>query len=118
MRPRVWVLIVAVVLAIALGFTGRATDVRAFDVIAGLAWIVAIIVAVSLLPFWSRIIPKVEPMPGLFRRPGEGERWCVECGSPAARTAACEVCGGEPKLPKQRAPKAPKQPKKAGKKVA
>lgn len=118
MRPRIWVILAAVVLALGFGFTGRATETSALDSLSGLAWLVAIIAAISLLPFWSKVLPKIEPMPGLFKRPAEGERWCVQCGSPTVKLAACHVCGAEPKLPKKKAPKKPKEASKVGKKAA
>ncbi len=118
MRPRIWVIIASVILALAFGFTGRTTDTGALDSLSGLAWLVAIVVALSLLPIWSRIIPTVEPMAGLFRRPVEGERWCTQCGSPTPQQQDCTVCGAEPKIPKEKVPKQPRQSEKTGKKSA
>ncbi len=118
MRPRIWIIIAAIVLALGFGFTGRATDMAAMDRLSGLAWFVAIITAVTLLPFWARILPQVAPMPGLFRRPAHDERWCPRCGSPTARSVACTVCGAEPKVPVEKAPKQPKKAAPSGKKRA
>lgn len=91
MRARAWTLLLAVVLGLALGFLGRGTGVEAFDVLSGLAWLAALAAAVGLLP-WSRVLPPVPPMPGLFDRVHEGQRWCVHCGSPTAREGPCVVC--------------------------
>lgn len=95
MRARVWLLAGAVVLGLALGFLGRGTGVEALDVAAGLAWSVALGLGVSLLPFWKRVLPPVPPMPGLFDRVQEQERWCVHCGSPTRQEGPCQVCRAE-----------------------
>ena len=113
MRARIYAVVVAIILGLVFGFTGRATDLEVFNTFAGLAWLVAIVLGISLLPFWSKVIPTVEPMQGLFQRPAEGERWCVECGSTTARLAACHVCGAEAKLPKKKPPKPKARPPKA-----
>lgn len=80
-------------LALALGAVGRAVDAEALDLFSGLFWIAAIVLAISLLPFWRRTLPEVPPMPGLFSPVPEGHRWCTHCGTPAPRGAACGVCG-------------------------
>lgn len=102
MRRRLWVLISTLVLAIALGFLGRASGAEAWHVLAGLAWVIALAVAISLLPWWGRVIPPVRPMPGLFAAPEDGERWCSICGTPAPAGAACTVCGTAPRVKKER----------------
>lgn len=96
MRSRVWLLLVAVVVGLACGFLGRATDAEAFNVAAGFAWLAALVLGVSLLPFWNRVLPPVPPMPGLFDAVPEGGRWCVHCGSPTQREGPCSVCGAAP----------------------
>lgn len=94
-RRRVVVMVVVFALALALGFTGRATDVEALDVLSGLFWIAGIVLALSLLPFWSRVLPRIEPMHGLFEPVDEGQRWCSRCGTPTAQHGPCHVCGHE-----------------------
>lgn len=102
MRRRIRVLIGAAGTAIIMGFVGRASGAEAWHVLAGLAWVTAVVVAVSLLPWWGRVIPPVEPMPGLFPRPGDGERWCSTCGRPAPDAVPCPVCGGAPRSKRDR----------------
>jgi hypothetical protein len=102
-RGSVIALIAAAALALALGFLGRATEKSVFDMIAGLMWLTVILVAVSLLPIWRKVIPHVPAMDRLFDRPGRGERWCVSCGSPAPVAAACIQC----KAPARSQPKSP-----------
>lgn len=107
-RNRAWAAIGAVVLALAFGFIGQAAEEDGLFVVAGLAWVVAIVLGVGLLPFWRRVLPDVPSMPRLFRRPGEGERWCATCGSPTLRPKPCAVCGAPPPRRKARAKKAAK----------
>lgn len=107
MRTRAWIAIAAASLGLLLGIIGRSADVEALDLLSGLAWIAAIVLGVSLLPFWKGLLPEVAPMPGLFAHVPEGHRWCNRCGTPAPKRAACRVCGHA--LPV----KAPKPPKPA-----
>ena len=101
MRARVWLLLGAVVLGLAFGFLGRHAGVDGFNVASGLAWLAALGLGAGLLPFWRRALPPVPPMPGLFDRVGEGQRWCVHCGSPTPREGPCQVCRAEgPHAPK------------------
>lgn len=100
MRRSLLVLIIAAVVAIFFGLVGSASGLAAFDTVSGFAWITALVAGVVALPFWHRILPDVPAMPGLFRRPAPGQRWCVGCGSPAAKGKACKVCGHAPKPPR------------------
>ncbi len=104
MRKRTWVAVMALLLALGLGFTGRALDSTGLDTAAGLLWIVAIVAALLLLPFWNRILPALAPMPGLFDTVGEDQRWCSHCGSPTPQEGPCQVCARDP--PTRRAIKA------------
>lgn len=88
-------------LGILLGLLGRvlpAGDV--WNLLGGLALLAAIALGVSLLPFWGRVLPMLQPFPGLFRAPRPSERWCAHCGNPTARKGACKTCGHTPRPPK------------------
>ena len=73
-RARLVVLILALPLALALGFTARALDNEPLQAASGVAWVVAVVAAIMLLPWWSRIIPPVPAMPGLFAAVGPQQR--------------------------------------------
>lgn len=98
-RLRSWIAISAAVAGLTLGFIDRAVDA---DLAAwsGILWLAAILLGISLLPFWKRVLPDVPDMPGLFTKPGPGQRWCVHCGTPADGREACGVCGHTPKPPR------------------
>lgn len=107
MRQRAWWAIGCAIVGFGLGFAGRSVD--ALAQMAGFFWLAAIILGIASLPIWARVLPEVPPMDGLFRKVGEGERWCALCGTPAPKDEACGVCGAPPKLKQER----PKKVKKS-----
>ena len=70
---------------------------RGWNVIAGLLLVAAIVLGLSLLPFWRKVMPALPPMEGLFTRPRPSERWCSRCGNPTPRQGACRECGHTPR---------------------
>ncbi len=96
MRTRVWVLLAAVAAGLLFGFLGRGLEQGWAEVVAGFAFLVALLLGLSLLPFWRRVLLPVPPMPGLFDPVGADQRWCVHCGNPAPADARCTVCGQSP----------------------
>ncbi len=111
MRRSLWWLIIAAAFAIFFGLIGTASGIGAFDSVAGMLWMVAIVAGIASIPIWHRILPEVPAMDGLFKRPASHERWCIACGTPAPKMDECTVCGHAPKPPKpprERKPKAAK----------
>lgn len=101
MRRRAWAAWGLLALGILLGVLGRSLPGRkAWDLLGGVALLGAIVLAVSLLPFWSRVLPTLQPFPGLFRSPRASERWCGRCGHPTPRKGACRTCGHAPRPPR------------------
>ncbi len=100
MRVRSWVLVVALVLALGLGFLGRGLESQGLETTAGFLWFLVIILAIAQLPFWRQVLPPLAPMPGLFAAPAEGQRWCTHCGSPTQQEGPCEVCKTVPRARK------------------
>jgi hypothetical protein len=84
-------------LGVLLGLLGRALPASdIWNLLGGLALLAAIALGISLLPFWGRVLPTLQPFPGLFRAPRASERWCDRCGSPTPRKGACRTCGHAP----------------------
>lgn len=81
--------------------------------VAGLLVLAGMLVAITALPWLSRRIKALPPMPGLFPEVGPGQRWCARCGTAAPKRGTCPSCGHAAKtraLPWQRAkPKGPRQ---------
>lgn len=94
-RLRVWLLSGSIALALLFGFLGRGTDVEAFDILAGLLWMAAIGLGISLLPFWRRVLPPVPAMPGLFDSVPDQGRWCIACGNSTPKGIQCSICGAD-----------------------
>jgi hypothetical protein len=87
-------------LGILLGLLGRVLPAGdLWDLLGGLALLAAIVLGIGLLPFWARVLPPVQPFPGLFRAPRASERWCAHCGNPTLRKGACRSCGHAPQAP-------------------
>lgn len=98
MRRRAWAAWALLALGILLGLLGRALPGReAWDLLGGLALLAALVLAVALLPFWGRVLPTLQPFPGLFRAPRPSERWCARCGHATPRKGACRTCGHAPR---------------------
>lgn len=73
---------------------------RGWNVLAGLLLVAAIVLGLSLLPFWRGLMPPLPPMEGLFTVPRGLERWCARCGNPTARRGPCRECGHTPRPPR------------------
>lgn len=87
------------VLAVGLGLGAAAQSLpaeRAWNLVAGLCLIAAIVLAITLLPVWGRWRARVTPLPLLFKAPRGSERWCTHCGLPAPGKGACRLCGRGP----------------------
>ncbi|HET6398042.1 MAG TPA: hypothetical protein VFH47_00635 [Candidatus Thermoplasmatota archaeon] len=93
MRQRAMLAWTAFGLALLLAVLADPTGVAWLSVAAGALAFVALGLALSLLPLWSRL-PRLHPMPGLFSPTGAG-RWCTACGRPAPRGAACPGCAAK-----------------------
>lgn len=94
MRRRAWWAWGLLALGVLLGVLGRSLPGRgAWDLLGGLALLAAIVLGLTLLPFWGRLLPPLQPFPGLFRAPRASERWCGRCGNPTPRKGACRTCG-------------------------
>ena len=84
-------------LGLALGVAGRdLPGGRAWNLLGGICLIAALVLAVTLLPWWGRWRPQVTPLARLFATPRPSERWCSRCGTPTARKGPCRLCGHTP----------------------
>jgi hypothetical protein len=86
-------------LAVGLGLGAAGKDLpgtRAWNLVAGLCLVAAIVVGVTLLPGWARWRPTVTPLRGLFAAPRQSERWCARCGTATPRKKPCKLCGHTP----------------------
>ncbi len=75
--------ITSLTVAIIASIVGRQTGIVAFDFIAGVGFLTAIFLGLSMLPFWDRVglrLPRIGP---LFQRPGPGEKWDDVDGAPS-----------------------------------
>ena len=108
MRRRAWAAWALLALGILLGVLGRALPGReVWDLLGGMALLAAIVLGIGLLPFWGRVLPTLQPFPGLFRPPRDSERWCPRCGNPTPRKGACRVCGHTPRALARRPTRTP-----------
>ena len=97
MRRRAWAAWGALALGIVLGLLGRALPgASAWNLLAGIALLAAILLGLSLLPVWARLLPDLPPYPDLFAQPSARQRWCATCGHPTARAGPCSTCGDPP----------------------
>jgi hypothetical protein len=97
-RRRAWLAWGVLALGLAFGVAGRdLPGGRAWNLLAGLCLVAALVVAVTLLPWWGRFRPQVTPLVALFRAPRKTERWCTRCGTPTARKGPCRLCGHTPR---------------------
>jgi hypothetical protein len=96
-RKRAWLAWGVLTLGLAFGVAGTGLPGgRAWNLLAGICLLVALGLALTLLPWWARWRPTVKPLPGLFAAPRPSERWCSHCGARTARKGACKLCGHTP----------------------
>lgn len=100
MRQRAWAAWASFVVGMGLAVTAEFAGGEPLRMAAGLLIAVAIVLGLSLLPFWSRMRERVPAMPDLFVAVGPDERWCDRCGRAAAREGPCAACGHVPKQPR------------------
>ena len=97
MRQRALAAWVLAGLGLVLAVAGRSLPAeRVWGSIAGLFLLAAIVLGLSLLPFWKGLVAPVQPLPDLFQKPTGSERWCSRCGNPTPRKGPCRVCGHAP----------------------
>lgn len=97
MRRRAWVAWTCLAAGIALGVLGRVLPgASTWNLLAGLAFLAAIALGLSLLPVARRVLPGLADFPDLFDRPNSRERWCATCGHPTLRNGPCATCGAAP----------------------
>lgn len=97
MRRRAWIAWGALASGIALGILGRVLPgARTWNLLAGIAFLLAIVLGLSLLPLARRLMPSLVDFPDLFDRPRPNERWCTTCGHPTAARGPCRTCGTAP----------------------
>jgi uncharacterized paraquat-inducible protein A len=102
-RQRAWIAIALLVAGLAVSWLSNASDNRVVAQAGGALLVSALLVALTMLPgrrFLPRVLPRIEPMTGLFERPRSQERWCIHCGQPT-KAGACQHCGAEPKAQKR-----------------
>lgn len=100
MRGQAWVAVALLLAGLALAVISRFAAPDILDPLGGLFLVAAAVAALGLLPIWARL--RGPPMPGLFRRPGSGQRWCAVCGRPAPR-GPCPNCRTEDRRSRRRA---------------
>lgn len=93
MRRRAWAAWGALTLGIVLGVLGRILEQDAWNLLAGLCLLAAIVLALSLLPVARALIPGLQDFPDLFDEPRPTERWCATCGHPTQDGRPCLTCG-------------------------
>jgi hypothetical protein len=84
------------VLALGLGLGAAARSLpaeRAWNLLAGLCLIAALVVGLTLLPWWTDRRAALAPLPYLFKAPRPSERWCTRCGSATPKKGPCRLCG-------------------------
>ena len=91
MRRRTVIAWIAVAWGLLFGFLGEAADSQALFMLAGLGFLVAIGIGLAALPWWHKLGLDMPYMPGLFQRPGPGERWSPSSGRPEPETAPGEA---------------------------
>lgn len=97
MRRRAWVAWACLALGIAFGILGRVAPGRdTWNLFAGLLFLTAVGLGVTLLPIARRLVPGLADMPDLFDRPRPSERWCANCGHPTGKKGPCRTCGDTP----------------------
>lgn len=97
MRRRAWVAWGCLVGGIGLGILGRVLPgASTWNLLAGLAFLVAIILGLSVLGLAKRLMPSLTDIPDLFDRPRPNERWCATCGHPTGARGPCRTCGATP----------------------
>jgi hypothetical protein len=79
---RVWVAAGLLAVGLSLGLVQRETGGRGLLVVSGLFDLAAIVLVVSLLPFWDRLGWRLPPAGRLFTRPRRGEKWSARDGRP------------------------------------
>ena len=84
-------------LGIGFGILGRVlAGADTWNLLAGILFLAAIVLGVSLLPIARQLLPGLVDFPDLFDRPRPNERWCASCGHPTGSAGPCRVCGATP----------------------
>ncbi|MEK6974989.1 MAG: hypothetical protein AABY18_01440 [Candidatus Thermoplasmatota archaeon] len=97
MRRRAWIAWGCLVVGIVFGILGRVlpgTDT--WNLLAGILFLTAIVLGLSLLPVARKVVPGLVDFPDLFDRPRPNERWCASCGHPTGAKGPCRSCGATP----------------------
>ena len=82
---------------IAFGILGRVLPgASTWNLLAGIGFLAAIVLGLSLLRLASRLMPSLTPFPDLFDAPNGRERWCATCGHPTPSAGPCTTCGATP----------------------
>lgn len=94
MRRRALIAWACLVLGIGFGILGRVLPgADTWNLLAGILFLAAIVLGLSLLRLAQRIMPAMVDFPDLFDRPLPNERWCASCGHPTGAAGACRLCG-------------------------
>lgn len=94
MRRRGWIAWGCVAGLIAFGILGQVLPGEdAWNFLAGLLLIIAVILGLTLLPIARKLMPSLVDFPDLFDRPRPNERWCANCGHPTGASGPCRSCG-------------------------
>jgi hypothetical protein len=93
-RRRAWIAWGALAIGIAFGILGRVLPgADTWNLLAGIAFLVAIVLGLSLLRLGRHVLPGLVDFPDLFDRPRPNERWCANCGHPTGSKGPCRHCG-------------------------
>lgn len=105
MRRRAWIAWGCLAVGIAFGILGRVLPGgQTWNLLAGIAFLTAIVLGLTLLPIGRHIVPGLEDIPDLFDRPRPNERWCATCGHPTGAKGPCRHCGATPPTPSKTPP--------------
>jgi hypothetical protein len=96
-RRRAWIAWGCLALGIVFGILGRVLPgADTWNLLAGILFLAAIVLGLSLLRLAQRVMPALVDFPDLFDRPRLNERWCATCGHPTGAKGPCRTCGATP----------------------